>query len=203
MERQPRAHAVMIQRMTLRYYRCTGGDGYRFLGEAICSNPPVRADQLEQIVWERVEALLEEPERVADEYRRRILQAAVGAAEPEEITRLDKQMTTLRRGIGRLIDSYADGFVEKDEFEPRVTGMKQRLSHLQVRYDAAFRTAEGERDLCLVISRLEDFAAKVSEGLDKLDRSGQREIVRALVRRIEVNGTEIVNRPGSIGGHLG
>jgi len=81
--------------------------------------------------------------------------------------------------------------------------MKQRLSHLQVRYDAAFRTAEGERDLCLVISRLEDFAAKVSEGLDKLDRSGQREIVRALVRRIEVNGTEIVNRPGSIGGHLG
>ncbi len=175
----------------LRYYRCTGADGYRFEGEAVCCSPPVRADQLEQVVWDRVEAVLQEPERVADEYRRRIAQAADGAAAPEEITRLDKQMTALRRGIGRLIDSYAEGFVEKDEFEPRVTGMKQRLSHLQERYEAAVRAAEGERDLCLVISRLEDFAAKVSEGLDKLDRSGQRDIVRALVRRIELDGATI------------
>ena len=189
----------------LRYYRCTGADGYRFEGEAVCCNTPVRADQLERVVWERVEALLEEPERVADEYRRRIAQVADGAAAPEEITRLDKQMAALRRGIGRLIDSYADGFVEKDEFEPRVTGMKRRLSHLQERHEAAVRAAESERDLCLVISRLEDFAAKVSEGLAKLDRSRQREIIRALVRRIEVDGAAIeiifrvppTNAPGS------
>jgi hypothetical protein len=52
---------------------------------------------------------------------------------------------------------------------------------------------------------LEDFSAKVSEGLAKLDRSGQREIIRALVRRIEIDGAaiEIIfrvpppNAPGS------
>jgi len=131
------------------------------------------------------------PERVADEYRRRIAQAADGANAPEEITRLDKQMSALRRGIGRLNDGYAAGFVEKDEFEPRVTGMKQRLSHLQERHEVAVRAAESERDLCLIISRLEDFTAKASEGLSKLDRSGQREIIRALVRRIEVDGAAI------------
>jgi site-specific DNA recombinase len=38
---------------------------------------------------------------------------------------------------------------------------------------------------------LEDFSAKVSEGLAKLDRSGQREIIRALVRRIEIDGAAI------------
>jgi site-specific DNA recombinase len=97
----------------LRYYRCIGADGYRFEGEAVCCNPPVRADQLERVVWEQVKALLEEPEGVADEFSRRIAQAADGAAAE---TRLDKQMTALRRGIGRLIDGYADGFVEKDEF---------------------------------------------------------------------------------------
>ena len=51
--------------------------------------------------------------------------------------------------------------------------MKQRLSQLDERHEAAVQAAEGERDLCLVISRLEDFAAKVSEGLDKLDRVEQ------------------------------
>jgi hypothetical protein len=43
---------------------------------------------------------------------------------------------------------------------------------------------------------LEDFAAKVSGGLDKLDRPGQRDIIRALVKRIEVgnDGIEIIFR---------
>jgi hypothetical protein len=69
--------------------------------------------------------------------------------------------------------------------------MKQRLSQLEDHHDAAVRAAQGERDLCLVISRLEDFAAKVSEGLDRLNRVEQREIVRALVKRIEVDSGEI------------
>jgi len=156
----------------------------------------VRADHLEQVVWDRVKALLKEPERVADEYRRRLTQAADGAAAPEEVARLDKQVTALRRGIDRLIDSYAEGFVEKGEFEPRITGMKQRLSQLNERHEAAVRAAESERDLCLVISRLEDCAAKVSEGLEKLDRLGQRDIIRTLVKRIEVDsdGIEIIFR---------
>jgi site-specific DNA recombinase len=175
----------------LRYYRCTGTDGQRFEGEAPCSNPPVRADQLEEVVWDRVKALLKEPERVADEYRRRLAQAADAAAAPVELARLDKQIAALRRGISRLIDSYAEGFVEKHEFEPRITGMKQRLSQLEERHEAAVRAAQGERDLCLVISRLEDFATKVSEGLEKLNRVERREIVRALVKRIELDSGEI------------
>ncbi|QGM99898.1 hypothetical protein [Methylocystis parvus] len=146
-------------------------------------------------IHNRVTALLKEPERVADEYRRRLAQAAAGVA-PEEVVRLDKQMAALRRGIDRLIDSYAEGFVEKVEFEPRITGMKQRLSELKERQQTAVRAAESERDLRLVISHLEDFAAKVSEGLDKLDRLGQRDIIRALVKRIEADrdGIEIVFR---------
>ena len=43
----------------LRYYRCIGADGYRFNGKAVCNNGPVRSDQLEQIVWDQVRALLE------------------------------------------------------------------------------------------------------------------------------------------------
>lgn len=122
----------------------------------------MRADQLEEVVWDRVKALLQEPERVADEYRRRLAQAAAGAEEPEEVARMEKQMASVRRGSERLIDSYAEGFVEKGEFEPRITGMKQRMSQLRERFEAAVRTAERERDIRLVVSRLEDFAVKVS-----------------------------------------
>ena len=38
--------------------------------------------------------------------------------------------------IGRLIDSHTDGVIDKTEFEPRVVGLRQRLSQLQERHRA-------------------------------------------------------------------
>ena len=190
---------------TLRYYRCTGADGYRFSGKAVCNNGPVRGDQLEQVVWDQVQALLEEPHRVADEYRRRIDQARDGAAMPDEIVRLDRQMISLRRGIGRLIDSYAEGVIEKTEFEPRIAGLKQRMSQLQERHQAARDAAETEHDLALVISRLEDFSAKVNTSLNNLDRVGMQDIIRIVVRRIEIDESriEVIFRVPSADGPAG
>jgi site-specific DNA recombinase len=176
---------------TLRYYRCTGADGHRFNGKAVCQNGPVRGDQLEQVVWSQVRSVLEQPDRVADEYRRRIGLARDGAAMPDEIVRLNQQITTMRRGIGRLIDSYAEGLIDKAEFEPRIAGLKQRLSQLDERHRAALDAIEVERDLSLVISRLEDFSEKVANRLDSLDGAGMREIIRILVRRIEIDGDAI------------
>ena len=75
----------------------------------------MRADRLEEIVWNEVRALLEDPSRVEDEYRRRLAATRDGIVMPEEIARLDRQSATLRRGIERLIDSYAEGVIEKAE----------------------------------------------------------------------------------------
>ena len=33
--------------------------------------------------------------------------------------------------MGRLIDSYAEGLIDKDEFEPRVTRLKERVAALE------------------------------------------------------------------------
>jgi len=109
----------------------------------------------------------------------------------DEIVRLNPQITTMRRGIGRLIDSYAEGLIDKTEFEPRIAGLKQRLSQLQERQRAALDAIEAARDLSLVISRLEDFSAKIANRLDGLDPLGMEEIIRILVRRIEIDGDGI------------
>jgi site-specific DNA recombinase len=44
-------------------------------------------------------------------------------------------MTSLRRGIARLIDSYTEGVIDKTEFEPRIAGLKR--CQLQERHQAA------------------------------------------------------------------
>src|ERR1700724_3812950 len=168
------------------YYRCLGTEAPRFNGVIKCGNPTVRGDRLEQMVWEQVRALLEDPSRVADEYRRRISQASGEADPPEQVARLDRQITTIQRGIDRLIDCYAGGYIEKAEFEPRIAGLKLRRSQLEEQKRAAIKAANSERELSLVVSRLEDFSAQVSHGLDRLDWLGMREIIPTLLRRNEI-----------------
>ena len=92
---------------------------------------------------------------------------------------------------GRYLQNYAEGVIYKTEFEPRIAGLKRRVSELQVRHQAALEAAESERDLALVISRLEDFSAKVTAGLDNLYRTDMRDIIRTVVRRIEIDASRI------------
>ena len=181
------------------YYRCIGTEAHRLHGAPKCCNPSVHGDKLEQIVWDQVRALLADPNRVADEYRRRIGQVQDGAAPSEQIVQLDRQMTTLRRSLDRLIDSYTGGLIDKTEFEPRITGLKQRMSELDQRRQTALDTANADRELSLVINRLEDFSAKVAQGLDRLDWIGKRAVIHTLIRRIEIDrdGIEVVFRTPS------
>lgn len=151
----------------------------------------MRGDRLEQVVWDRVRAVLESPSRVADEYRRRVSDAQNTATKMDETGQLDRQMATLRRGIGRLIDSYAEGVIDRAEFEPRIAGLKARLARLQTQRQTAAEAAEAERELRLVIGHLEEFAGKVRHSLDVLDWYGRRDIIRTLVRRIEIDGDRI------------
>ena len=50
-----------------RYYRCSGTDAYRFGGERICSNTQIRADTLENRIWENVCEILMNPEILEQE----------------------------------------------------------------------------------------------------------------------------------------
>ena len=172
------------------YYRCTGTDAYRFGGHRICSNTQVRTDTLETAVWQEICCLLKHPQRLEQEYQRRG-QEPTSALQENQKT-LSAQIAKLRRGIARLIDSYAEGLIEKNEFEPRIQKMKQRVASLEAQVKHLNDEATLQQQLRLLIGRLEEFATKVSNSLDQLDWNTQREIIRLLVKRIEVD-TEQVN----------
>src|ERR687886_616041 len=87
----------------------------RFGGERVCANAQVRTDRLDAAVWQEVRAVLEDPERLAAEYRRRLETPPPDAAEQAAT---DAQIARLRQGVARLIDGYTEGLIEKSEFEP-------------------------------------------------------------------------------------
>src|SRR5207245_1672009 len=89
---------------TYAYYRCLGTDAYRFGGERICQNTQVRTDRLDVAVWGEVCTLLAHPERLAEEYRRR-LQPDTRTQRPALDT-VEAHLGKLRQGLARLIGSY-------------------------------------------------------------------------------------------------
>jgi site-specific DNA recombinase len=172
------------------YYRCPGMDPQRFGGERLCQTAPLSASALDTAVWTEVRTLLENPARLAQELQRR------DAALRERVTPDERQAGAVQRrkleqGLARLIDSYAEGLLLKEEFEPRLARLRQRLAALeeQARQEAD-QDATGQ-DLRLLLGSLDEFASKVHTGLADADWQLQREIIRALVKHIEVTSQQI------------
>ena len=171
------------------YYRCGGAMNIPRQGfQRVCWNKELRMDQANAAVWQEICRLLEEPERLEQEYRQRLQPHQ----QPNEHEGLETQMSKLRRGIARLIDSYADGLIDKTEFEPRVTRMRERMQHLEEQVQRLKEESEVEEEVRLILGHLETFAARVKDGLQRADFQARREIIRALVKRIEVDEQQIL-----------
>lgn len=172
------------------YYRCIGTDAYRFGGHKICTNKQIRTDNLEIAVWEEIKDLLKNPNRILEEYQRRILELEESPFD-HTYDSAEKQKAKLQRGIARLIDSYAQESIDKGEFEPRVKAMKQRLASIEEQQTKIIAQKTLKNELRLITTSLEKFTISIDSNLDNLDWTIKRDIIRSLVKRIEINHEDI------------
>jgi site-specific DNA recombinase len=168
-----------------RYYRCCGTDRSRFHGAFRCAARLVAVEPLDEVVWAEVCRLLENPALVIEEYQRR-LDTLQAHPRQLELDALARQLARARRAIGRLIDSYTEGLIEKPEFEPRIAELRRRLARLEAEASEQQVAEEQARSLQRVIGKLDLFAAMVRDRLGTADWSTKREIICLLVKRIEV-----------------
>jgi site-specific DNA recombinase len=191
------------------YYRCIGTEAYRFGGEKVCSNFSVRTDLLDVAVWNEIRRLLEDPARLVEEYRRR-LQPHKNAKRGDLIA-VEARLSKLRHGLARLIDTYAEGLIEKDEFEPRIRNLRERIGKLENQLSEIGDEARFETELRLIVGRLEEFVSRVKVGLDEVEWSSKRDLIRTLVKRVEVDKGQVnvvfrvdqyPSANGPPGGHL-
>ncbi len=171
------------------YYRCGGTDSGRFGGQKVCSNKTVRGDMLEQAVWQDVCSLLSDPQRIEQEYQRRLAEKpreSWGGAE-----HLRQTIGKVRRGMSRLIDSYQEGLIEKVDFEPRIRKAKERFKRLETDLERCVDEEEQLRTLSLVIGRMREFANTVTDGLTNADWATRRALIRAVVKRVEIGDEDV------------
>jgi site-specific DNA recombinase len=149
----------------------------------------VRTDLLELAVWQEVRALLENPHRLEQEFQRR--QQEPTSNQQQKLETLKTQRQKLRNGMGRLIDSYAEGFIEKSEFEPRIQQLRERITGLETQLNQASEALQMQQELRLILARLEELSTRIKQGLDQLDWDSQRELIRTVVKRVEINQDQV------------
>jgi site-specific DNA recombinase len=172
------------------YYGCNGRRQVGEDGQKLCRMRSVRAEELEAAVWADVCALLADPSRVEQEYERR-LEGRAATAGGVDAEALAKRVGALQRGISRLIDGYSEGLLEKEEFEPRLRAARERLGRLESEARAESDASARRVELRLVIGKLQEFADGIDSGLREADWATRREVIRALVKEVEVGDEEI------------
>jgi site-specific DNA recombinase len=172
------------------YYRCTGCRAQRAAGQVRCTLPSVQGSALETAVWADVCSLLKHPQKIEEEYEERLRQRP-GETSARGIEPLARVIDKVKRSIGRLIDLYSEGFVDKSELTPRLKSAKDRLAKLEAEAQT-LQAAEAERaELRLALTRLQDFAEQVQQGLQRAAWTTRREVIRALVKRVEVGDHDV------------
>lgn len=136
--------------------------------------------------------MLLEPERLAQEFERRFHGDEDTAAVARTRQTLDRQIGQLKRRVARLVEMYADGYIEKDKFQKDMDFSKRRLSELEQERQIEREKDGQQKELRLLIGQIEEFARRVREGLDAGDMATRRRIICALIKQIEV-GAEQVN----------
>jgi len=164
------------------YYRCSGTDGYRFGGERICNNPQIGGEFLEATAWAEVCKLLENPQRLQQKPERKLEMAR----NPENIDALKSQLGKLQRGVERLIDSYSEDVIDKEQFMSRLRRTKGRIAELEAKIRSNTDGLDHSQELRLLVDHFRQLANHFGRGLEDADWNGRREIMCSLIDRIEI-----------------
>ncbi len=179
-----------------RFYRCKRSREleHDIHGEA-CPQKLVRADRLEEVVWEAIEGLLQEPETLRKELKRRCEEGSpTREVSEQEFLAARKRLEAIPREQDRLVEGYGKGLIPDDRMRQRMEALKAEEDMLQR------RVAELERQLTrLEVTQEQEsqalaFAQRVRDGLDHLDFAGRQQLLRLVLEDVTCYDSRAVIR---------
>src|SRR3954462_15949318 len=93
--------------------------------------------------------------------------------------------------MGRLIDGYAEGLIDRAEFEPRIASFRRRTQDWEAQIKAMRDEAAQQTTLSLILGHIADFARGVPARLEGLEWHERRDLIRRFVKRVEIGRVDI------------
>lgn len=178
----------------IHYYRCLGSDRWRHLGGAVCDSRPIRQDLLDQIVWQEVIHLIEDPALIRAELDRRL--DAARASEPTKRRQdaLERELTRVGKSMERLDTAYQEELLCLDELRRRMPELRAREQGMRAELQAILDQAADRMTFLRLAETLAAFLQRLQDSAESLDIADRQKIVRLLVKEILVDDDAITIR---------
>ena len=175
-----------VSKKKLYYYRCLGADNYRFPTGRKCQCKAVRQDYLDNIVWENVIALLEEPTLIQKEIERRIDETKTYTPLVAQKASIEKQKIQLSQAMDKLLDAYQEGLIPLDQLRKRMPELQKRIN-ITERELENIMTSELAMNQRLQLLDVESFTNQINQNINQLDINEKRKILKLLVKEVVVS----------------
>src|SRR5262245_30598379 len=172
----------------IHYYRCLGSDAWRHLGGPVCNSRPIRQDLLDQIVWQEVIHLIEDPTLIRSELDRRL----DGARARREA--LERELTRIRKSMERLLTAYQEDLLPLDELRRRMPELRAREQSVRAERQAILDQVTDHMSFLRLAETLTAFLQRLRQSAETLEIAERQKVVRLLVKEVLVDNDTITIR---------
>jgi len=181
-------------RRQAKYYRCLGSDAYRHLREPACSCRPIRVEDLDELVWNQVVKLLEDPALIGVELERRRQESLKSHPAEQRQERLSQELQRVGRQIDKLLDAYQEGLLKLEELRERVPTLRKKQACAQKELEGARWQLLANEKLQQIEQCMESFLGRLKQSTRTMNVAERQKIIRLLVKEIVVEKDNITVR---------
>lgn len=173
------------------YYRCLGSDNYRYENGAKCNSKPIRQDYLDEIVWNQVIKLLENPDLIRSELQRRIKSIRDSSPVKQKKDQLKKELIRIRKGIDKLLDAYQEDLIQLDELRSRMPELRKREKSLNEELNCIESDLIDQGALLKLADNIDNFLGKLRGAADTMSVIERQKVLRLVVKEVLINDENI------------
>jgi len=173
------------------YYMCKDGkDLVATHRETRCTSRSVRQMYLDEVVWEKIMELLENPDLIIEQYKRQ-QDIILSGGNQKQCQKLEQQIQQFEKQIQRLIDAYQKEVITLDDLNSRKGSVEQKISQIQEQIKNLKAAEKSELDYRKIFDNIETFCNAVKRGINNASFEDRRKIIELLVEEVIVTNGKV------------
>ena len=171
-----------------RYYRCVGMHKHRLRCR---DRPSIRAESLEDLVWNEVKAMLQNPNLIALGIES--LKANDSLAIEDEIAEVERELRKMEGEEDRLIRLYVSGKIKESQLDVQRKFITERQEGLQTKLADCRASLIAGSEQQEIIRAISAWTQDVGQKLDELSDEEKRDLLRLVLNETVVDGSNNVH----------
>src|SRR5215210_4206332 len=161
-----------------------------------CDCPAVKAEWLEDLVWQDVRSFLESPGEVLERVREQLAEEGEGDGLEERHASLTRRLAAKQGEKGRYVRLYAQGHVDEEELEVYMTDLRNQVENLKLLISSVEADLAQKHEHKMVAESTEVWLMALGKNLAEVEQDteeafeNRRELVKLLVEKIVVGRSE-------------